>query len=83
MRAKKMSVYAESDEGDEEPFFQCGDGITMECVCPKCGITHRMKILWAGRGKPKKFCQACKMYIATLETVELPCIPASVNRVVG
>ena len=55
----------------------------MECVCPKCGITHRMKILWAGRGKPKKFCQACKMYIATLETVELPCIPVAVNRVVG
>jgi hypothetical protein len=42
-----------------------------------------MKILWAGRGKPKKFCQACKMYIATLETVELTCIPVSVNRVVG
>jgi len=83
MRAKKMRVYEDFDEGDEEPLFQCGDGITLECVCPKCGITHRMKILWAGRGKPKKFCQACKMYIATLETVELPCIPVSVSRAVG
>jgi uncharacterized protein (DUF983 family) len=55
----------------------------MECLCPKCGITHRMKILWAGRGRPKKFCQACKMYIATLEAVELPRIPVSINRILG
>ena len=83
MRAKKMRVYEEVEEEDDPPQFQCEEGITMECMCPKCGITHRMKILWAGRGKPKKFCQACKMYIATLETVELPCIPVSINRIVG
>ena len=83
MRAKKMRIYEETEEDDEIPEFNSGDGITMECTCPKCGITHRMKILWAGRGKPKKFCQACKMYIATLETVELPCLPVSVNRTVG
>jgi hypothetical protein len=71
------------EEGDDTPDIQCGDGITMECVCPKCGVTHRMKILWAGRGRPKKFCQACKMYIATLETVELPRMPVSVSRVIG
>jgi hypothetical protein len=83
MRAKKMRVYEEVEEEGDPPQFQCEEGITMECMCPKCGITHRMKILWAGRGKPKKFCQACKMYIATLETVELPCIPVSINRIVG
>ena len=83
MRAKKIRVY-EEDEGFEAlPQFQSGDGITMECTCPKCGITHRMKILWAGRGRPKKFCQACKMYIATLEAVELPRMPISISRVVG
>ncbi len=27
--------------------------------------------------------QACKMYIATLETVELPCTPVTINRIVG
>jgi hypothetical protein len=55
----------------------------MECTCPRCGCSHRMKLLWAGRGVPKKFCQPCKAYIATLETYELPCIPVSVNRMVG
>ncbi len=83
MRAKKMRVYEEVDEFEDLPQFQSGDGITMECTCPKCGVTHRMKILWAGRGRPKKFCQACKMYIATLETVELPCTTVSINRIVG
>jgi hypothetical protein len=80
-----MRICEEFEEGEEEPLFECGggDGITMECMCPRCGLVHRMKILWAGRGRPKKFCQACKMYIATLETVELPCIPVSVNRAVG
>jgi hypothetical protein len=38
-----------------------------------------MKILWAGRGRPKKFCQPCKAYIATLETVELHGMPAAVS----
>jgi ssDNA-binding Zn-finger/Zn-ribbon topoisomerase 1 len=82
MPAKEMTVCDDFEEG-EEILFACGDGITMECVCPKCGAHHRMKILWAGRGKPRKFCQACKMYIATLEAVELPCMPAAVNRALG
>lgn len=83
MRAKKISVYEEAEGVEDLPPFQSGDGITMECTCPKCGITHRMKILWAGRGRPKKFCQACKMYISTLEAVELPRMPISISRVVG
>jgi len=83
MLAKKLKEYEEFEEGFDSREFQCGDGITMECVCPKCGRSHRMKILWAGRGRPKKFCQACKMYIATLEAVELPCVPVSINRIVG
>jgi hypothetical protein len=83
MRAKKMKECEAVEDGCDFADYPCGDGITMECVCPKCGAIHRMKILWAGRGRPKKFCQACKMYIGTLETVELPCMPVSINRAVG
>jgi hypothetical protein len=82
MRARKMRMCAEVEGGGMSE-FQSADGIAMECICPRCGVTHRMKILWSGRGKPKKFCQACKMYIATLETVELPCMPSRINQLVG
>lgn len=30
-----------------------------DCICPKCGREHRMKLLWAGTGIPKKFCKSC------------------------
>jgi hypothetical protein len=81
MRAKKqMRAFAEA-EGEEFCTTPAWDGTTMECVCPKCGHSHRMKLLWAGRGRPKKFCQPCKAWIGTLETVELHCMPAAVGRV--
>ena len=32
------------------------DGLTIECICPKCGTAHRMKLLWSGRGKLQKLC---------------------------
>jgi uncharacterized protein (DUF983 family) len=82
MRTKKSGLRVAMDF-DEVPYQPGEDGITMECTCPRCGGSHRMKLLWAGRGTPKKFCQACKTYIATLETYELPCMPASVSRAVG
>jgi transposase-like protein len=34
-----------------------------ECLCPKCGSVHRMKIKWIGRGIPRKFCEKCKSKI--------------------
>jgi hypothetical protein len=33
-----------------------------ECLCPKCGTRHRVKLLWTGRGMPRKFCPICKHY---------------------
>lgn len=34
----------------------------VECICPKCQIKHKKRMLWAGRGTPKKFCDVCKHY---------------------
>ena len=48
MGAKEAAV-CDDFEG-EEILFACSDGITMECVCPKCGAHHRMKI----RGWPRQ-----------------------------
>jgi len=30
------------------------------CICPKCGVKHKMDLFWAGRGLPRKFCPSCK-----------------------
>jgi len=32
----------------------------LECICPKCGVSHILKLFWTGKGKPKKFCRECK-----------------------
>jgi len=55
-------------------------GLTVECVCPKCGTAHRMKMLWSGRGKPKKFCPPCKSVVSSLETIDLCTISADIHR---
>jgi len=56
------------------------DGLTVECVCPKCGISHRVKLLWSGRGKPKKYCQPCKSFVSTIESVDHCGIPADIHK---
>ena len=55
-------------------------GITVECICPKCGTGHRMKLLWSGRGKPKKYCPPCKSFVSTIETLDFCGIPADIHR---
>lgn len=50
-----------------------------ECICPKCGTRHRVKLLWTGRGKPRKFCPICKHYSNTLNDTE----PFVVGNVTG
>ncbi len=33
---------------------------TVTCRCPKCGGEHRLKMIWIGRGRPRKYCPACR-----------------------
>ncbi len=56
------------------------NGLTVECICPKCGIAHRMKMLWSGRGKPKKYCPPCKSFVSTLDPIDCCGIPADIHR---
>jgi hypothetical protein len=32
----------------------------VECICPRCGKMHIMKMRWIGRGVPRKFCENCR-----------------------
>ncbi|MDJ0817287.1 MAG: hypothetical protein QNJ58_13850 [Desulfobacterales bacterium] len=59
---------------------QPSDGLTVECICPKCGTTHRMKMLWSGRGKPKKYCPPCKSFVSSIESIDFCGIPADIHR---
>ncbi|MBC8394408.1 MAG: hypothetical protein H8E17_17800 [Deltaproteobacteria bacterium] len=45
------------DDFDDDNYF---DSTQVECLCPKCGAAHVMKLLWIGRGTPRKFCPSCK-----------------------
>ena len=56
------------------------ENVTVECICPKCGTPHKMKLLWTGRGKPKKFCQPCKTFASSIEQLEFYGVPTDVNK---
>ena len=56
------------------------DNVTVDCICPKCGTHHKMKLRWTGRGKPKKFCQPCKTFVTSIEQVEYYGVPTDVNK---
>lgn len=34
--------------------------VLTECYCPCCEKTHKIKLYWTGRYKPRKFCHCCK-----------------------
>ena len=32
----------------------------IECICPKCENTHKMRLFWTGTTIPKMYCPSCK-----------------------
>jgi hypothetical protein len=76
MTRQKLDVFPnrkkELLEDADHEFEDVSDGDSsgkskMECICPKCGKMHVMKIRWIGRGVPHKFCQHCRDRAATLD----------------
>ena len=47
-------------EPDQAPKYIGLGKSQMECICPRCGKMHTMKMRWIGRGVPHKFCQHCR-----------------------
>ena len=62
-----VNVKTEKRYSDAEKKIDCIQSLFLrekstECLCPKCGGRHRVKLLWTGRGMPRKFCPVCKHY---------------------
>jgi Zn ribbon nucleic-acid-binding protein len=70
MKSENQGLGAE--KGLERIQQLCLKERSIQCICPKCGARHRLKMLWTGRGVPRKFCPICKHYSSSISDVE-PC----------
>lgn len=52
------------------PDFVTEKSRSTECICPKCSARHKLKMLWTGRGIPRKFCPICKHYSTSINDLE-------------
>lgn len=39
---------------------------SVQCLCPKCGKNHKLKIFWTGRGTPRIYCHRCRELMASI-----------------
>jgi hypothetical protein len=67
---KTAKTDAADDGVDGLSDFGCEKSRTVDCICPKCGAKHRLKMLWTGRGVPRKFCPICKHYSTSISDLE-------------
>jgi len=79
----EMTLKTEKESIDAEKGVECIQSICLsekstECVCPKCGARHRVKLLWTGRGLPRKFCPICKHYSNSINDSD-PCRVSSLT----
>ena len=58
----KEDRLSSSNEVDSLDFdeIKYNSKMKLECICPKCGQSHKMSFHWIGRGTPRKYCPSCK-----------------------
>ena len=39
-----------------------------QCVCPKCGRHHKLKIYWTGTGTPRMYCHRCREIVGGISS---------------
>ena len=37
-----------------------------DCVCPRCGMEHRMRLYWTGKLPARKYCWICEKVVDDL-----------------
>jgi hypothetical protein len=79
MKEKKMFSEDAVVECDKDDSGETGNGNDFEidleafekkgstqCLCPKCGKEHKLKIFWTGRGTPRIYCHRCRELVTTI-----------------
>lgn len=51
---------------------------SVECICPRCGVRHKLSFFWSGRGVPKKYCIVCKGVISAFDPSDICHIPPNI-----
>jgi hypothetical protein len=49
------------------------------CLKEEEEFVHPIELVWTGRGKPKKFCPPCKIFVSSVEHVDFCHVPTNVN----
>jgi len=62
-----MELTEVANENDSEWWDLMYGKPSTECICPKCGSRHKLKLRWAGRGVPRKFCSSCKKVVVNCQ----------------
>jgi len=45
----------------------------IECICPTCGVKHKLRIFWTGTCTPRKYCKEHSEASKTVECDEYGC----------
>ena len=77
MKAENQA--SDADKRVESIQALCLSEKSTECICPKCGTHHKVKLLWTGRGIPRKFCPVCKHYACSINDTD----PLAISRSAG